>query len=118
MHVSYKSLILIVILSSAIFAHTGKVRGVISDSLSGSPVELTNVLILKTGIGTAANERGEYLLEAVPEGTYQIQFSHMGYATVAKKIKVVAEKELILDIRLKQVILNLSEIKVTSDIKS
>ena len=116
MHLIYKSMIIVVVFCSVLAAHTGKVRGVVSDSLSGKPIALTNVLILKTGIGTAANDKGEYLLEAVPEGTYQIQFSHMGYATVVKNITVVSEEELLLNIYLKQVILNLAEIDVTSEL--
>ena len=103
-------------LNLVVLAHTGNVKGVITDSSTTKPIPLTNVLILKTGIGTAVDEKGHYRLDNVPEGIYQIQFSHMGYGTVVKTIKIVADQEIILDIKLRQVILNLSNISVTSEL--
>jgi hypothetical protein len=69
---------------------------------------------MPTGIGAVSNENGEFFVEKVPEGTYIIKFSHLGYLTIKKSIVIIAGEELELKIKLKQTSFNLSDVRVTS----
>ena len=109
-----RMLVIMLCIISGLSAHTGSITGMVTDSLNGDPIPLTNVSILNTGFGAIVNDRGVYLIENIPEGTYQIQFSYIGYNTVIKKIKISSVAMLTLNIQLHQIILDLSEISVTS----
>ena len=97
-----------------VWAHTGSITGTVTDSLSGQPLPYTNVSIINTGFGSVVDEQGKFFLENIPEGIYHIQFSHIGFGTVIRKIEIISTRRLHLDIKLRRIILDFSEIPVTS----
>ena len=108
-------LVVVLCLPVGLMAHTGSITGTVTDSLSGKAIPYTNVSILNTGLGTVVDDHGIYIIENIPEGMYHIQFSYIGFNTVIKKINIKPDQILELNIRLHQIILNLSEISVTSN---
>lgn len=69
--------------SNAQFAVSGKVTGESGEGLPGA-----NVLLAGTGFGTITDESGEYLMESVPAGDYQLEVSYVGYETYRREINV------------------------------
>ena len=77
------SLLLLCLLSTAIFASTtGKITGQVTDSETGEPLIGANVLISEQGIGTATDINGYYTLLHVPPGSYNLTTNYIGYGSL------------------------------------
>ena len=63
-------------------ATTGAISGVITDSQTGEPVVGATVMIMGTNLGASTDVDGRYTILNVPVGTYTLQISSVGYATV------------------------------------
>ncbi|QQS35309.1 MAG: TonB-dependent receptor [Ignavibacteriales bacterium] len=57
----------------------GILRGVITDSLSEKPLIGANVYLIGTSLGAAADMEGQYIVRAIPEGSYILKVSYIGY---------------------------------------
>lgn len=94
---------------------TGIIQGKVTDGGSETPISFANVGILDDNLnkGTISNEDGEFLLENVPVGRYQIQISFVGYETVIlNDVLVTSGNNPPLNIRLKESSLALDEVVV------
>ncbi|MEZ0485864.1 TonB-dependent receptor domain-containing protein [Fibrella aquatica] len=65
---------------------TGKVSGVLTDSVSGQPVEYATVALInattgKPVDGAISDGRGKFALKNLPEGDFKLQYSFIGYQT-------------------------------------
>ena len=63
------------------FAALGKIAGTVTDASTGEPLPGVNVQIEGTDMGAATNLDGQYTIINVPPGTYDVQFTYIGYAT-------------------------------------
>ena len=84
---------LIIFFTFVVFCYaqtTGKISGIIQDN-SGRALPGANIIV--TGgdetVGAAANIDGEYIVTGVPEGTYTIKVSYIGYQAKEKEVRVV-----------------------------
>ena len=59
---------------------TGKVAGRVTDSGTGEPLIGCNVLISGTSSGAATDANGEYFIINLTPGSYDVEFSMIGYA--------------------------------------
>lgn len=87
-----KTTLLTIILSLfciSVFAQTGIVKGKITESGSGTPLEFVNILVEGTTIGGQTDEKGEFEITGVTPGTYNLKVTSVGY-----KAKTVFEIEL------------------------
>lgn len=78
-------LILIPVLISAQsgFNISGKVKGV-----DGEPLEFVNIILDKNNKYGVSDANGNYLLQNVPQGSYILTFSTIGFKSIIKKITV------------------------------
>ncbi|MDP4268231.1 MAG: carboxypeptidase-like regulatory domain-containing protein, partial [Bacteroidota bacterium] len=75
-----KSLIIILILNSAIFAASnGIVKGTIKDAQTKEPLPFSNVVIVGTSWGASSDVEGNYIIQNIPPGKYTIRGSYIGY---------------------------------------
>jgi outer membrane receptor for ferrienterochelin and colicins len=82
-----KNLLLILMLfSEHLFAQTFSVSGKVTDSLN-NPLLRVNIVVLENGKGAATNLDGEYIIENLSPGTYNLEFSIIGYES--KKLRIV-----------------------------
>ncbi|MEW5795199.1 MAG: TonB-dependent receptor [Candidatus Zixiibacteriota bacterium] len=63
-------------------ATTGAISGVITDAQTGEPVVGVTVMVMGTNLGASTDVDGRYTVINVPVGTYTLQMSSVGYATV------------------------------------
>ncbi|MFH1214191.1 MAG: TonB-dependent receptor [Candidatus Neomarinimicrobiota bacterium] len=71
---------------------TGKIRGIITDKTTGSPLIGANVILEGTVFGSATDQNGEYFILSVPPGTYSLNISIIGYKkTTITDIKVIID---------------------------
>ena len=64
------------------FAQNIDLTGKITDSDSGEPLIGANVIIEGNGLNTggATDASGNYFIESIPPGTYEIKISYIGYS--------------------------------------
>jgi hypothetical protein len=75
-----KYLLILTFISVINFAQTGNLRGKVVDSESKQPLVGVNIIIKNTDFGAATNEAGEYVINKIPVGVYEVSFSYIGYS--------------------------------------
>ena len=91
--------LLLLFTATSLFAQ-GTIRGVIKDSLTAETLVGANVFLEGTSLGSATDIEGEYRIPRVPEGTYRLRISYIGYkprtitVTVADNRTVVVNESL------------------------
>ena len=85
-------------------------KGKVVDAKSGKALIGANVRLIGTSIGIATNNKGEFILEKIPEGTYTLRASYSGYEV--SSIKVSSSKSDIL-FQLKTSLINLDQVVVS-----
>ena len=68
----------------------GKITGKVVDETSRAPIPGVNVTIIGTNIGTATDLNGNFEINGISFGMYQVKFSSVGYSTVVKTDVVVS----------------------------
>lgn len=75
--------LLMFMLSAVTFGQTGTIEGVLSDKeMNNEPLPFANVIIKGTTKGGTTDFDGKYIIENVPVGTYEVEFSFVGYEPV------------------------------------
>ena len=85
------------------------VFGVVTDSI-GNPVENLTIFIPFTSIGTTTNLKGEYKLEEVPAGEFELVFRHISYQVHTENMALSKGSHQELNIRMKNQVVELSEV--------
>jgi hypothetical protein len=75
---NYLLLLILIIISPALFAQTGSLKGVVKDE-TGQPAFDVTVFIPALKIGTVTELEGEYEISNIPPGTYRILFKGVEY---------------------------------------
>ena len=77
-----KSVIIYSTIAGLLFAgQTGKIAGTITDSQSGGGLAGCNVLVKGTPFGASSDANGEYYIINLSPGSYDLEFSMIGYAS-------------------------------------
>ena len=82
---------------------------------TGKPLELANISLKNTSIGTVTNREGVYLLRIPAKRAVIIVYSMIGYQSVEKTINASEEQKLQINISLKQVDQEIEEVQVTQN---
>src|SRR5688572_10915767 len=69
----------------------GAIQGKVTTS-DGSPAAHVTVILKETAKGVSTNESGEFIFKNVPNGTYQLEISLIGFETVSKTVEVTDNK--------------------------
>jgi hypothetical protein len=88
------------------------ISGQITDAESGEDLIGVSVLVVDLAKGVATNSYGFYSL-SLPEGTYQILYSYLGYGE--KKIELEFKKDKILNIELSPSVTGIDEVVVFAE---
>ena len=112
-------LIIWIILVSAegVHAQTGSIKGRVYDELTNEPIAFANVVIQDTDMGAVSNTDGQYSIERLEPGLYNVQASFVGYrvATIFE-IEVFNNRPTDVDIALKASSTDLETFEVTTDV--
>jgi len=107
-------IITFILTSSALIEAAGRISGKVKDednfSLSGA-----NIFIQSLGLGTATDQNGEFLLLNVPEGSYDLTVSFLGYSKETINLKVEDNKTTSVNIILKAGVVVGQEVLVLGD---
>ncbi len=104
------------ILSSYLLSQQGtSISGFVRNENTGEPISYANVFISNSGLGSATNRDGYFVITNIPIGTYELNISMLGYGSYKKKVELSNEQQLRLEIFLKEQAIQASEILVTAE---
>jgi len=93
-------LLLILLITSSLYAQKGIIKGRVVDSETGEGLPGTNVIIKSTALGSATDLRGDYTIGNVPPGEYTLKAMFIGYRAKEVEIMVNPGATVIADIEL------------------
>ncbi|MBC8383262.1 MAG: carboxypeptidase-like regulatory domain-containing protein, partial [Candidatus Cloacimonetes bacterium] len=70
---------LFMITSFAFASGAGNLAGKVTNEKSGDPIANANIYIEGTEYGMLTRNNGTFLLKNIPEGTYTVAVSYLGY---------------------------------------
>jgi hypothetical protein len=94
------------------FSQSGTIVGKISDSQTGEALPFCNVFINNTTIATTTDLDGNYKLERIPEGEFEIGFSFIGYQSQQKPASIKPGSQLTFNINLVSLEQELSDVEI------
>ncbi len=87
----------------------GSIIGVVTDN-ANSVMPGVNIMIKGTYYGASTNLEGEYRLDGIPNGSYDIQVSMIGYKVILKTGVIIQPKEtVIIDFKMEETVLSFGE---------
>ena len=89
-----------------------EIRGKVLDE-EGIPVSGASVMISGTDLGTSTDVNGEFVIRNVPEGSYELIITSVGFSKLVNKVRV-GNKEVTVNITLSKSASRLDEIVVTA----
>ena len=114
----YKSIILAlsILFPISLFAGTtGKLTGKVTDATTNEPLIGTNIIVMGTNLGAAADVQGNYFILNIPPGTYQLKATQIGYSpTTIQNVKISVDQTTRIDIKLGSQTIELQNVVVTS----
>ena len=94
----------------------GIIRGKITNPVNNQPVGFANVLILGTELGAISDENGNYEIQNIPPGLYNVRASFVGFKTsTVFEVQVTLARPVQLDFSLSEDAAELSEVVVSSE---
>jgi hypothetical protein len=98
-----------------------KISGIVTDSVAGTPLVGTNILLYKDSLtlgelpyrGSVSNEYGFYVIPNLTNGTYYLIARYIGYKTVIRKIDIdISEITYRYDLKMTEENIELGEVVV------
>ena len=77
---------------------TGSIQGVVTDSLTGQPIE--GVLVTVNNLSTPSDSLGNYILNKVPVGNREVTAVIGGYSSQTKTVEIIENEIIELDFQL------------------
>jgi outer membrane receptor for ferrienterochelin and colicin len=92
---------------------TATIKGRVSDSESRGPVDLAEVVIVGASRPTYTDEKGRFVFEGIPAGTYTLSVNRLGFSPLRRELVVVAGADQSLELQLVRNAVPLAEVTVT-----
>lgn len=94
----------------------GIIQGKIKNPINNESVPFANIIILDSELGTVSDENGNYIIEDIKPGLYNVRASFVGYKSkTVFEVQVTRAKAVQLDFELEEIASDLSEVVVSSE---
>ena len=104
------------LITSLVFANTGKISGKITSSATGEPLAGVNVFLEGSSYGSATNSEGEYIIINIPPGNYTLRATYIGYSTYKiNELRVNLDRTTYQNFELKEAVIEGEEVVVLAD---
>lgn len=110
-------LALIVLVSPVAAFGDGTIRGTVTDSVTHEPLYGANVYLQGTALGGVTDREGKYAIVRVPEGTFTLRASYVGYQAKDFGMSMSANEERQMNMQLVPVVIEGEEIVVTGQLR-
>lgn len=110
-HIAFLHSLLYLIASIGLYAQNSSISGKVT-SVNGEPIPFANLVLTEINLGTPTNAEGDFSFNSVPNGTYTLKVSAVGYVSILESIEVrgTAIRK---DFSLQEDVFNLSQVVVT-----
>ncbi|HEV8151255.1 MAG TPA: TonB-dependent receptor [Gemmatimonadales bacterium] len=88
------------------------ISGRVSDS-AGTALANVRIVVLEANRSTQTDAGGRYRIPNLPDGTYGVSFSYVGYAPVVRRVSL-SNQDLTVDVILRQSLIELPPLQVTA----
>ncbi|MCX7797638.1 MAG: TonB-dependent receptor [Melioribacter sp.] len=115
-----KRIFLVLLITPVIYysqTNTGEIKGTVLEANSKLPLPFANVVLVGTNFGAATDENGNFIIQNVPVGIYQIRASVIGYTpSIQNDIMVKPGKVTIVNFELVSITIEITnEVIVKAD---
>jgi outer membrane receptor for ferrienterochelin and colicin len=94
---------LLVLFCSAAQAQTGKIYGTVTNSINNETLPFVNIILTGTAFGGVSDLDGNYSIENIPPGLYNVEFSYVGFKKeTIFEVQVSNAKPIYLSVSLKE----------------
>jgi hypothetical protein len=98
------------------FAQGGVLKGTVRDALNNNAISFANVFLLNTTNGTTTDIDGNFILENIKPGVYDVEISYLGYKTQTFfEAEIQSAKPFIINVKLEEDATQLSEVVVKAE---
>lgn len=104
--------LLLLFVSSALFAQGNLLRGFVYEKDGGAAIPFANILVEGTQIGGTTNLDGYFQLSEVPQGMQQVTVSFLGYEPTTVEVKVFKNKPTTLKVFLEESVQMLNTVNI------
>jgi Fe(3+) dicitrate transport protein len=104
-------LLLVTFNMHVLYAQTTNLKGTVKDSI-GKPVEMANVMLFQTKFSATTDSKGNYSIENILPGNYDVIVTLMGYNPISKKTTLKENETTELHFKLSHKINQLGEVTV------
>jgi len=91
------------------------VSGRVIDAASGQPLPLVNVFVAQSTIGAATDSSGRFFIRSVPEGTFELVASRIGYRAQSVPLRMPEDDGRVIDFALVATVLEVPPIEVRAE---
>ena len=107
--------LLIVLSVNALFAQTGTIKGRVFNKTNNEAIPFANIVLDSTLTGTTSDIEGNYRLEGLKPGVYNVTCTYIGFQkAIYYEVMVSSNKPVVLDMALTEATETLNEIEVTA----
>ncbi|MCL5021069.1 MAG: TonB-dependent receptor, partial [Bacteroidetes bacterium] len=96
------------------WAASGRIEGKATDIKTGEALPGVTVQLEGTSLGAATDLNGRYFISNVPDGSYTLKASYVGYKTLTVGIRVIGNELLQKDLKMEAVGVTTKEVVVTA----
>ena len=105
--------ILVFIVSSVAIGQNGTIYGTVSNTLNNEPLPFVTIIVAGTTLGAITDDAGNYKIENLQPGLYNLEFSFIGFKKKnIFEIQVTNAKPYILNISLEEEISQLETVEI------
>ena len=90
----------------------GGLKGSVTDKTDGEPVIGASVMLENTTLGAASDFDGNYAIQNIPAGTYNLKITGVGYAQQTKNVTIADGQTATLNLQLAETTIMASEIVI------
>lgn len=101
------------LIPTAVFGQ-GTLQGSVTDSSTSKPLIGANVFLRGTALGGATDLEGKYKITRIPEGTYKVRISYIGYVAKEVEVTISGDKLIVLDAQLTADVIEGAEVVITA----
>ncbi len=88
------------------------ISGFVRGAQDGEALSYANISLKGTAYGAVTNQKGYYVVARLPAGSYDVQFSYIGYATESRAISLTQDQDLTLTIEMELQAVQLEAVEV------
>lgn len=104
---------ILISIASISFAQTGVIKGTIKNQINNEALPSVTVIIQGTSIGTLSDFNGNYVIDKLKPGFYNVEFKYIGYKSkVLYEVQVSNSKPSVFDVELEEESKNIAEVVV------